>query len=226
MIQALVNENAFTGFQTDLRSGRNGIAFTVGVDFHVRFIIDFFVWKTIVDADQYVAAAAVDDVLGLEPMEMIRCVLPFLQVQQLFRIDLRILVRHGTISVADRDKRKTKVVKVALPIIRDVPAEHAIAYFIIFVPLAFPFLRRKMAKRRQVAMLLCAHSLELFQRFVDLTALHNSAPFHLISIFRLRQTVLFCAVRRPYCRYQNFRNEPGFFLAPDGRSIRGRIITA
>ena len=65
MIQPLINENAFTRFQPDLRSGRNGIAFAVGVDFHVRFIIDFFVWKTIVDADQYVAAAAVDDVLHL-----------------------------------------------------------------------------------------------------------------------------------------------------------------
>ena len=103
MIQALINENAFTGFQTDLRPGRNGIAFAVGVDFPVRFIIDFFIRKTIVHPDQYVAAAAVDDVLSLEPVEMVRCVLPFPQIQQLFRIDLRILVRHGTISVANRE---------------------------------------------------------------------------------------------------------------------------
>ena len=76
----------------------------VAVDSHVGFFANGLVGQAVVDADEDIAAA-VDDVLGLVPMEMIWGILSLFHVQQLLGVDLRIFVRHFTVAVADRDER-------------------------------------------------------------------------------------------------------------------------
>ena len=46
---------------------------------NVRFIVDGLVLFGIVHANEYVAAAAVDDILGLEPVEVVGGILSFFQ---------------------------------------------------------------------------------------------------------------------------------------------------
>ena len=138
------------------------------MDGHVGDFVDGLVGQAVVDADEHVAAAAVDDVLGLVPVEMVRGILAFLHVEQLFRIDLRILVLHGAIAVADGDEREADLVEITETVVRDVPAEHAVADLIVFVSDGLPLFRRKIAERRQIAVLLPAHGLELPECFVDL----------------------------------------------------------
>lgn len=56
------------------------------------------------DPNEDVTTAAIDNVFGLVPVEMVRGILPFLHVEQLLGVDLRILVLHGAIAVADGDE--------------------------------------------------------------------------------------------------------------------------
>ena len=93
---------------------------------------------------------------------MVWGILPLFHIEQLFGVDLRILLLHGAVAVADGDERHTDFVKVAETVIGDVPAEHTVADFVVLVTFGFPFLRRKIAERRQVAMLPRAHGFELF----------------------------------------------------------------
>ncbi len=168
MVQVLRDVNALARGQTDLRTGWDGICLAVAVDSYVGDLVDGLVGQAVVDADEHVAAAAVDDVLGLVPVEMVRGILAFLHVEQLFRIDLRILVLHGAIAVADGDEREANLVEITETVVRDVPAEHAVAHLIVFVSDGLPLFRRKIAERRQIAMLLPAHGLKLPECFVDL----------------------------------------------------------
>ena len=144
------------------------------MDRHVGFIINFFIGKRIVDPDQHVTAAAVDDVLGLIPVEVVGGVLALLEVQQLFRVDLGILVRHGAVAVADGNQGKAELVEIPKAVVGDIPAQHAVPDFIILVSDFLPLLRSEMAEGRQIAVLLLAHGLQLFQRFVDLRTFHGS----------------------------------------------------
>lgn len=95
---------------------------------------------------------------------MVRGILPFFHIEQLLSVHLGILVLHGAVAVAVayRDERHTDLVKVAETVIGDVPSEHTVADFVVFMPLGLPFFRRKMAERRQVAMLACTHGFQLF----------------------------------------------------------------
>ena len=93
---------------------------------------------------------------------MIWGILSLFHVQQLLGVDLWILVGHFAVAVADRDERHTNLVEIAKAVIGNVPAEHTVADFIVFMPLGFPFFRREVAERRQEAMLACAHSFEFF----------------------------------------------------------------
>ena len=74
------------------------------MDRHVGIIVDLFIRQTVVDADQRVAAAAVDDILGFEPMEMVCRRLAFLEVEQLFCINLGVFICHFAVAVADGDE--------------------------------------------------------------------------------------------------------------------------
>ena len=88
VVQPLIDKDALARRQADLRSGKHGIRFSVGVNDNVGFIVDGLIFFGIVDADEHIATAAVDDVLGLVPVEMVRRILTFLQIQKLFGIDL------------------------------------------------------------------------------------------------------------------------------------------
>ena len=111
------------------------------MDLHVGLVVNFFVRQAVVYADEAVAAAAVDDVLRLVPMEVIRGILPLFHVQQLLGVDLRILVLHGAVAIADGDERHSNLVKVAKAVIGNIPAEHTVADFIVLVTLFLPLLR-------------------------------------------------------------------------------------
>ena len=104
VIHILLDMDAFTRRELYLRPGRNGVGSAVAVDSHVGFFANGLVGQAVVDADEDIAAA-VDDVLGLVPMEMIWEILSLFHVQQLLGVDLRIFVRHFTVAVADRDER-------------------------------------------------------------------------------------------------------------------------
>ena len=122
VVQILLNEDGFTRSQTDLGSCGNRISTTIRMDGNVGFIVDRFIGIGVIDPDQYIAAASVDDILGLEPMEMVRRILAFFQVQQLFRINLGILVGHLLMTVADRNERESHLVKVTHTVVGDIPA--------------------------------------------------------------------------------------------------------
>jgi len=111
------------------------------VDLHVGLVVNFFVRQAVVYADEAVAAAAVDDVLSFEPVEVIRGHLALFQIQQLLRVDLRIFFRLRAAAVADGDKREPEFVKVTEAVISNIPAEHTVADFIVLVTLFLPLLR-------------------------------------------------------------------------------------
>ena len=125
--------NALTRRQAHLRSGRNGVGSAIAVDGHVGFAVDGLVGQTVVDADQDVAAAAIDNILRFIPMEMIRGILPLFHVEQFLSVDFRVLVLHGAVAVADGDKRHTDLVKVAKTVIGNIPAKHTVTDFVIFM---------------------------------------------------------------------------------------------
>ena len=134
MVQVLRDVDALARGQADLRAGRDGICLAVAVDGHVGDLVDGLIGQAVVDADAHVAAAAVDNVLGLVPVEMVRGILPFLHVEQLLGVDLWILVRHLAVAVADGDEREADLVKIAETVVGNIPAEHAVAHLVVFVP--------------------------------------------------------------------------------------------
>ena len=121
----------------------------VTVNRHVRYFVDGLIGQAVVYADEAVAAAAVDDVLSFEPVEVIRGHLALFQIQQLLRVDLRIFFRLRAAAVADGDKREPEFVKVTEAVISNIPAEHTVADFIVLVTLFLPLLRGKIAERRR-----------------------------------------------------------------------------
>ena len=148
----------------------------VTVNRHVRYFVDGLIGQTVVYANQDVRAAAVDDVLSFEPVEVIRGHLALFQIQQLLRVDLRIFFRLRAAAVADGDKREPEFVKVTEAVISNIPAEHTVADFVVFMPLGFPLFGREIAERRQVAVLQCARGFKLLQSLVDLRTFHDLSP--------------------------------------------------
>ena len=172
VIQPLLHMDALARRQADLRSGRDVIGTPIRVDGDVAFIVDLLVGQGVIDSDEHIAAAAVDDVLRLVPVKVVWRVLTLLQIQQLFRVDLGVFVWQGAIAVADGDERKAEFVKIALAVVRDVPAEHTLAHLVVLMPERLPLFRRKAAEGRQIAAVLPAHRLQLLQRSVDLRTFH------------------------------------------------------
>ena len=72
MVQILLDVDALPRGQTDLAPRRDGVGSPVGVNRDVRLVVDGLVRQAVVDADQDIAAAAVDNVFGLVPVEVIR----------------------------------------------------------------------------------------------------------------------------------------------------------
>ena len=104
-------------------------------------------------------------------------ILTLLQVQQLFRIDLGIFVLHGLAAVTDGNEGEAHFIKLALAVVGDVPAQAAVPDLVILVALGFPFLRGKVAERRQVAVIFLAHGFQLTKSLVDFGTLHSYLSF-------------------------------------------------
>lgn len=71
VIQPLLDMDALTRCQADLRAGRHRVCPPVHMDGDVALEILLFAGQGIVHANQHVPAPSVDDVLRLVPMEMI-----------------------------------------------------------------------------------------------------------------------------------------------------------
>ena len=84
------HRDRFAGCETDLCACRYRIGTAVRMDKDVGEFVDRLVGERVVDPDQDIPAAAVDDVFGLEPVEMHRRVLAFLKIKKLFCVGLRI----------------------------------------------------------------------------------------------------------------------------------------
>ena len=69
---------------------------------------------------------------------------------------------------------RSDALEIAETVVRDIPAQRAVAHLVVLVPLFAPFLRRKGTKRREIAALAAAEILHLAQRAVDLRAFHAS----------------------------------------------------
>ena len=180
MVQILGDINAFAGRQFDLGACGNGVCPAVGADAHLGFVVNGFVGEGVVYPDQHIAAAPVDDILGLEPVEVVGGILALLQIQQLFRIDLGVLAVKAAAAVADGDEGEAHFIKIAHAVIRNIPAQAAVPDLVILPALFFPLLGRKMAKRRQIAVVPLAHGFQLPKGLIDLRTLHGMLSLCLI----------------------------------------------
>ena len=88
VIKALRDKNTFSGCQAYLRARGNCICFTVCMNGYVTFVVDLFIFKSIVHSYQNVSATAVDNILCFIPMEMVESILSLFEIQKLFRIRL------------------------------------------------------------------------------------------------------------------------------------------
>ena len=172
VIQPLLDVDALARGEPDLGSCRNRVSVPIGVDSDVGVVVDFLIRQGIVHPDQHVPAAPVDDVLRLVPVEVVGGVLAFLQVKELFRVHLGVLVRQGAVPVADGDEGEAKVVEVPLAVISNVPAQHTLPHLIVLVPLGLPFLRGEVAERGQGETVLGAHGFQFLQSLIDFRTLH------------------------------------------------------
>lgn len=78
-------------------------------------------------------------------------------------------------AVADGDEGEAEFVKIAEAEIRDIPAEHTVAHFIVFMALRLPLPGREVTEWRQIVLVFFAHGLQLPERFVDLRTFHNTS---------------------------------------------------
>ena len=84
-------------------------------------------------------------------------------------------IRLRAAAVADGDEGEPEFVKIAEAEIRDIPAEHTVAHFIVFMALRLPLPGREVTEWRQIALVFFAHGLQLPERFVDLRTFHNTS---------------------------------------------------
>ena len=173
MVHILLNVDGFARSQAHHTAGRDGVSTAVGMDGDVGFVVNFFVGQAVVHLNQHIAAAHIDDILGFVPVEMVGRILALFQVQQLFGVDLGVLVAHLLVAVAQGNQGEAHLVKVTQTVVGDVPAQHAVADFVILMADFLPLFRSEMAERRQLAAVLFAHSLQLFQCFVDFGSFHE-----------------------------------------------------
>jgi hypothetical protein len=115
-------------------------------------------------------------------MEVVGGVLTLLQEQQLFSIDLGILVRHSAVAVTDGDEGEAHLVEIAHAIVGDIPAQASLADFVILMALVLPLLGSKMAEGGQVAVVLFTGCFQLFQSLVDFGTLHKKLSFLVVCI--------------------------------------------
>ena len=146
MVDVLLDMDALARGQTDLSACWDGIGLTIGVDSHVRFVVDFFVGQAVVTPDQRIATATIDDIPGLEPAEVVGGILAFLQVEEFLSVDLGILVCDSPVAIADGNEAETHFVKIAHAVVGDVPAQLTVSDLVVLVSDMLPLLWRKVTE--------------------------------------------------------------------------------
>ena len=147
------------------------------MDGDVADAVHLLVRQGVEHPDQQGAAAPVDDVLHLVPVEVVGGVLPLPDVQQFLGVGLGVQVLPGQIAVAQGDQRKAHPVKVPQAVVRDVPAQHIVPYLVIFMALMGPFLRGKAAEGGQGEPVFGQHTLHFPQGTVDFGSFHKHSSF-------------------------------------------------
>lgn len=146
VIHILLNMCALARSQSALGTCRYRICTVICMYLYIGSVIDLIIEQVVIDSDQNITAASINDVFCFVPMEMIGRLLSHFQIQQLFRIDLWVLVCHGSIAVANGNKRKTKFVKVPHAVVSDSPPQHAVSDFVLFMTNRLPQFRSIMAE--------------------------------------------------------------------------------
>ena len=119
--------------------GGDGIGAAVGMDGDVGDIVDLLVGQGVVHANQHIAAAPVDDVLHLVPVEVDRGSLPFADDHDLFAVGFAVACR---IAVADREEGEPLFGEAPLAEVGHVPSQGVVADLAALVAAFFPLLRR------------------------------------------------------------------------------------
>ena len=69
MVHVLLYMDALAGSQLHLGAGRHSEGAAIHMNGNIGLVVDFFVGQAVVNPDQAVAAAAIDDILSLVPVE-------------------------------------------------------------------------------------------------------------------------------------------------------------
>lgn len=77
VVHPLWSVNRFIKSQTDVSAGRNSIGTAIGVNGNIEFVIDGLIRVRIIDTNQHITTALVNDILGFVPMEVIGRILAF-----------------------------------------------------------------------------------------------------------------------------------------------------
>ena len=110
------------------------------------------------------AASAVDDILGLEPMEMGGGLLAYADCHYLLAIGL---AAFADIAVADGDEGQADLFEISAAEIGDVPAEAVLTDFIALMSLFGPVFRSPVRSFRKVEAELIEHGLCVFDDLVN-----------------------------------------------------------
>ncbi len=129
--------DAFAHVYLDALASGHDIGAAILVDGDRR-IQHFAVLAGVVALDNQRAAAAIDDVLHLLPVEVIGRHLIFFRNQQLFGIGLFIL-GVVEVAVAQGDHQQAALVEIAAAKVGDVPTEHVFLDLVVFAVLVLPF---------------------------------------------------------------------------------------
>lgn len=153
---------------------RNLIGAAVLVDGH-RGVQHLAVGAGIVALEHQRAAAAVDDVLHLLPVEMVGRDLSLLGDEQLLRIGLDV---PGIIevAVAQGDHQQADLVEIAAAEVGDVPAEHVVLDLVVLAVLALPVLHGPGDEGRQRKLVALDQLERVALNLIQFGSLHDSIP--------------------------------------------------
>lgn len=158
--------NALSRAQQHARSRRRIVRTAVGI--HQNRLIGQTAFPVIlVNRDDQISSAPVNDILALFPVKMHRRPLAFLEHNQLLRVNLLVPVII-LISISQGNQGKSHLLPVSHAEIRDIPAQHIIPDFIVLMALLFPVLPGPGAERRQHKPMLPCQPLHIADAAVDL----------------------------------------------------------
>ena len=103
--------------------------------------------------------------------------------QQLFGVCF-FAVRIAQLAVSYREKEKSDLFKIALTVVGDIPAQHMVTYFVVFMSLSLPFVGSEPRKRRQTEILRFDKLDVFFENSVYFRALHKKPLRYLFIVLR------------------------------------------